>query len=77
MDKGKFDLWFAEATNDFEMGHILFNAQKFNGAVFYYIQAAEKAVKALLYLFNFQPWGHSILNLLNEYEKKARKFQLI
>ena len=71
MDKGKFDLWFAEATNDFEMGNILFNAQKFNGAVFYFIQAAEKAIKALLYLFNLQPWGHSILNLLNEYEKKG------
>jgi len=71
MDKAKFDLWFAEATNDFEMGTILFDAHKYNGAVFYYIQAAEKAVKGLLYLFNLQPWGHSILNLMNEYETRG------
>ncbi len=69
MDRKKFNLWFADATNDFEMGNILFNAHKFNGAVFYYIQAAEKAIKALLYLLNLHPWGHSILNLLKEYEK--------
>ena len=58
------------------MGNILFNAHKFNGAVFYYIQAAEKAIKALLYLLNLHPWGHSILNLLKEYEKKGKKISI-
>ncbi len=35
MDKKRFDPWFAEANNDFEIGNILFNARKYNGAVFY------------------------------------------
>lgn len=69
MDRKKFDIWFEEANNDFEMGEILFNSRKFNGAVFHFIQAAEKAIKAILYLFNFQPWGHSLINLLMECEK--------
>lgn len=69
MDRKKFDLWFAEAQNDFEMGNILLKSHKYNGAVFYFIQSAEKAVKGLLYLFNLQPWGHSFSNLLHECEK--------
>ncbi len=30
-------------------------------------------IKGLLYLFNLQPWGHSVLNLLNECEKQGIK----
>ncbi len=73
LDKDTYDLWIAEALNDFEMGDILFNSKKYNGSIFYFIQSAEKAVKALLFLLNQQPWGHSILNLLNECEKKGIK----
>jgi HEPN domain-containing protein len=51
------------------MADVLRKKKKYNGAVFFYVQAAEKAVKGLLYLFNTQPWGHSLLNLLNECEK--------
>ena len=42
MDLALFDLWYAEANNDFEMGDILFNAGKYNGSVFYYIQVSKK-----------------------------------
>ena len=51
------------------MGDVLRKKKKFSGAVFHYVQAAEKAVKGLLYLFNLQPWGHSLQNLLVECEK--------
>ena len=64
----KFSLWFEESKNDFEMAQILFSSKKYNGAVFYYVQSAEKAIKALLFYCNLTPWGHSILNLLEEYE---------
>ena len=42
------------------MGDILFNAGKYNGSVFYYIQAIEKAIKSLLYLFGNRSWGHPL-----------------
>lgn len=69
MDVNTFEIWIAEADNDFEMAEILRKKKKYNGAVFHYVQASEKSAKALLYLFNLQPWGHSLLNLLNECEK--------
>lgn len=71
MARDDVELWFAEAKNDFSMGEILRGAEKFNGAVFHYQQAVEKAVKALLYLINEQPWGHSILKLLEQYDTEA------
>ena len=71
-----FDLWYAEANNDFEMGDILFNAGKYNGSVFYYIQVIEKAIKSLLYLFGERPWGHSIANLMQECETLGIEFPI-
>ncbi len=55
-----------EADNDFEMGDILLKSEKFNGVVFHYQQAAEKSLKAALYYHYKQPWGHSILGLIND-----------
>ena len=51
------------------MAEILLKASKFNGAVFHFVQSAEKGIKALLHYLNAQPWGHSIHDLLCDYEK--------
>ncbi len=58
--------WLEEADNDFEMGDILLKSDKFNGTVFHYQQAAEKSLKAALYYHDKQPWGRSILGLIND-----------
>jgi HEPN domain-containing protein len=58
--------WLEEAINDYEMGNILLNSEKFNGAVFHYQQAAEKALKACLYYYDQQPWGHSLFKLIQD-----------
>ena len=71
MEEKRFSLWFAEATNDYDGGKVLLKAKRYNLAVFIFTQAAEKAVKALLYLTNAKPWGHAILNLLTEYENQG------
>ena len=65
------EIWFSEAKNDFEAAEILRKSKNFNNAVFLYVQAAEKAVKGLLYYHNIQAWGHSIFNLLKEYENQG------
>ena len=43
--------------------------KKYNAAVFHFVQAAEKGVKALLYLKEIWPWGHSLVDLLKSCEK--------
>jgi HEPN domain-containing protein len=75
MNKIKYDLWMNEAINDYEMADILLTAKKYNGAVFYFIQSLEKSLKAVLYFFDLQPWGHSIINLINECEKMGISFR--
>ena len=45
-DKNKTE----DLNNDFEIGTILFNAQKYNAAVFHFVQAAEKASKIIIIL---------------------------
>ena len=69
MNEKDFNVWFSEAQNDFDVGKILIKEKKYNSASFNFVQAGEKAVKALLYYFNQRPWGHSILSLLEAYEE--------
>lgn len=54
--------WFKQAENDLYKAEILFNGEAFDGAVFFYHQAVEKALKALFLLkFRETPSGHSLL----------------
>ncbi len=59
--------WLEEALWDLETAEILHRERRYNAAVFYSHQAAEKASKALLYHINEAPWGHSIRVLLQRY----------
>jgi HEPN domain-containing protein len=71
MSERRYDAWFKEAKEakaDFKAGNVLFDQKLFNLAVFHFLQASEKAMKALLYLNNTRPWGHSITTLLEEYD---------
>ncbi|ADI31180.1 HEPN domain-containing protein [Staphylothermus hellenicus] len=64
--------WLDEALWDYETALILHREKRYNASAFYSHQAAEKAVKALLYFINEAPWGHSVRTLLLRYfEKKS------
>jgi HEPN domain-containing protein len=65
--RGEALRWFSEALWDLDTAKILHREKRYNAAVFYSHQAAEKAVKALLYSVNEAPWGHSIRELLQRY----------
>ncbi|NPA05612.1 MAG: HEPN domain-containing protein [Crenarchaeota archaeon] len=74
--------WLSEAKWDYETALILYKHSRWNAACFYAHQAAEKAVKALLYSINEAPWGHSIRVLLQHYfeltgEKAPRRQELL
>ncbi|MCX8171144.1 MAG: HEPN domain-containing protein [Candidatus Bathyarchaeota archaeon] len=65
--------WLNEAMWDLDTARILHEAKRFNAAVFYAHQAAEKASKAMLYHVNEAPWGHSVRELLLRYFEKIGK----
>jgi len=69
--------WVGEAEKDIETAELLYKNARYNAACFYAHQAAEKAVKALLYNVNEAPWGHSIRILLERYIEKASSSQAI
>ncbi len=61
--------WVMTAQEDIEAAKILFEKEKYAHCCFHCQQAAEKAVKAIYYLFEEQPWSQSVLELLFEFEK--------
>ena len=58
--------WLSTARNDLEAATILKEHGKYSLACFHAQQAAEKAVKALFYSMEDEPWGHSIGKLLDQ-----------
>lgn len=64
-----FDRWFSEARNDLFSGKLLYLFRRYNNAVFYFVQAAGKALKALLFYHNVKSWGHSLSDLLDLLEQ--------
>ena len=64
--------WLEEARWDLDTARDLHEKARYNAACFYAQQAAEKAVKALIYSLNEAPWGHSVRILLERYIEKSR-----
>ncbi|MFQ6062433.1 MAG: HEPN domain-containing protein [Methanosarcinales archaeon] len=60
--------WLIESENDLDAAKILLDANKYNICAFHSQQSAEKALKALLILFQKNTWGHSIIDLLAQVE---------
>lgn len=58
--------WLATAREDWESARILADAGRHAHACFLFQQAAEKAIKALWYAADDDPWGHSVQRLLQE-----------
>jgi len=59
--------WLDEALWDLDTAKILYREKRYNAAVFYAHQSAEKAAKALLYKYHESPWGHGVRDLLERF----------
>ena len=59
------DRWLKTANEDFETAQILMRNEKYAHACFHSQQAAEKAIKAVFYYIDCEPWGHSIVKLID------------
>ena len=58
--------WLETGKSDLETARILLANQRFAHACFHAQQAGEKALKALWYLRDMDPWGHSIRKLIDD-----------
>lgn len=68
--------WFETARGDLDTALILKERGKFAHACFHAQQAGEKAVKALWYFLDADPWGHSIKKLIEDLEAVDRAAHL-
>ena len=58
--------WLETSRGDFETAEILLSSKRYAHSCFHAQQAGEKCVKALWYLADSDPWGHSIRRLIEE-----------
>ena len=66
------DRWWLTAREDLEAAKILHAAGKSSHACVLAQQSAEKAMKALWFAADHDPWGHSIQKLVLEYPPQNR-----
>ena len=59
--------WLQTAEEDLEAAELLLDAGKYAHCCFLAQQSGEKAVKALWYLADAYPWGHSIQRLVIDF----------
>jgi HEPN domain-containing protein len=59
--------WLETGKSDLETARILLSNKRYAHACFHAQQAGEKCVKALWFLADSDPWGHSIRRLIEEF----------
>ena len=62
--------WLSQARSDLKASIISMQSEVFEWACFQSQQAGEKAMKALWYSLQLDPWGHSVLKLINDLPTK-------
>jgi len=63
--------WLETARGDLESSRVLKGSGRWAHACFHAQQAAEKALKALWYRLELDPWGHSVRQLVDLLETEA------
>ncbi|GAB4109588.1 MAG: HEPN domain-containing protein [Acidobacteriota bacterium] len=63
--------WLSTAEEDLAAVRVLIESRAFAQACFYAQQSAEKAVKALWYAVDADPWGHSVQRLVMEFPRRS------
>lgn len=68
-NKREAERWVVTARDDLDTAVILKERGKFAHSCFHAQQAGEKAVKAVWYMADADPWGHSIKKLIDDLEQ--------
>jgi HEPN domain-containing protein len=64
--------WWLTAQDDLEAAKTMHQAGKHSHACFLSQQSAEKAMKALWFAMDSDPWGHSVQKLVMQFPQQAR-----
>lgn len=68
----RFEDWLSQAERDLKFAKETLNKSFYEWSCFICQQSAEKAVKALYYKLNLEPWGNSISKLLEEIKNEIK-----
>lgn len=68
--------WLRQAESDIGAAQGSLKNHNYEWACFQSQQAGEKALKALWYYYSFDPWGHSVAKLIQEFPKNKIKNSL-
>jgi len=71
-DREEFERWLKQAEKTLESAERDKNNEDYNWCCFKAQQAAEYAVKGLLYGFGIMAYGHSVVNLLGRLKEKMK-----
>jgi len=63
--------WLETAKDDLDTARILSGSAKYAHCCFHAQQAGEKAMKAVWYFEDLDPWGHSIKKLIDDLESAS------
>lgn len=63
--------WLQTAIEDLNTAKLLRGGAAHAAACFFSQQAAEKALKALWYATDQEPWGHSVVELIDSFVERA------
>ncbi len=63
--------WLRTAEEDLGAAKALLEAGSYAQSCFYAQQCGEKAVKALWYCIDADPWGHSVKRLIEEFPERS------
>ncbi|MDB9525157.1 HEPN domain-containing protein [Oscillatoria sp. CS-180] len=69
--------WHQQGIDDLEAATALLTASKYPQACFYAQQAAEKALKAVWFRLDLDPWGHSCGRLIRDLPDPVKKDFLV
>lgn len=69
--------WLRQAEDDLGAARVLRNHAKYAQACFLCQQAGKKALKALWYSRGSDPWGHSVLRLIEDLEDADLRNELM
>ncbi len=70
-NRSEAERWLLTAEEDFKAAELLFEGAMYAQACFYAQQAGEKALKALWYMVDADPWGHSVQRLILDFPQRS------
>ena len=68
--------WLKQAEADIGAAEGSKKNNNFEWACFQSQQAAEKALKSLYFYYSADPWGHSVVKLINDFPKRKIKKEI-